>query len=343
MTAIAPRPARGGALNGAQKAAVLCMALGAEASARVLSKLSPAEIEAISRTIAHTAVVPPEMIDAVLGEFRETSRALSTTTSGGEEFAREVLEGALGIPRARNVMERIREAPAAADSAELGSANVETLQMALRDEQPQTLALVLAHLEPGVAAQMISGMNPELSAEVLYRVATMDKVSPEVLRLVETAIAERSKSTAAPDLQPSGGPAAAARVLNKLPTGSDEPLLAAVTARSSDVATRIRELMFVFEDLRLLDDRAMQRVLRDVDSRELATALKAASDELRDHILHNMSERAGAALKEELEMLGAVKVKDVQAAHANIIAAVRELQAAGEIQIDRGGDGDVIS
>ncbi|HEY4321478.1 MAG TPA: flagellar motor switch protein FliG [Gemmatimonadales bacterium] len=342
MTAVAPRKAGSSALSGPQKAAVLVMALGADASAKILARLAPDEVEAITRTIARTPMAQPDMVDAVLGEFRDAARTLSAMTPGGEDYAREVLESAMGVQRARGVMDRIREAPSATPASPLSKAAPDVLQLALRGEQPQTLALVLAHLEPKVAAQMITGMDPELSADVLYRVATMERVAPEVLHMVEKAILARSETSAPPEMIETGGPATVARLLNQLSGGADTSLLAAVGSRGTEVADAIRNLMFVFEDLLLLGDRSMQRLLRDVDSRELAIGLKAASEELKAHVLKNMSERAGAALREELEMLGSVKVKDVQAAHTSIIATVRALQDAEEITIERGGDEDVI-
>jgi flagellar motor switch protein FliG len=319
------------------------MALGAEASARILSKLAREEVEAISRIIARTPAVPADVIDSVLHEYADVARGMASMAQGGEEYAREVLEMALGIPRAQGVLERIRSEPDGTEKSPLKRAPPDVLQAALRGENPQTLALVLAHLDPKVAATMIAGMDAEVSGEVLYRVASMDRVSPEVLQMVESAIARESQLAAAGDGPAVGGPAVVAQLLNQLPVGGDVALLEAVRSRRAELADTIRDLMFVFEDLRRLDDRSMQRLLRDLESRELAVALKAASEELKAHVLKNMSERAGAALKEELEMLGAVKVKDVQAAHANIIAAARGLQDAGEITIERGGDDDVIA
>jgi flagellar motor switch protein FliG len=342
MTSIAPRNPNRSPLSGPQKAAILVMALGADASAKILSRLAPDEVEAITRIIARTPMAQPQTVDNVLDEFRDAARTLSAMTPGGEDYAREVLESAVGVQRARGVMDRIRETPSAAPVSPLRQTAPDVLQTALRGEQPQTLALVLAHLEPRVAAQMIAGMDPELSADVLFRVATMERVAPEVLHMVETAILARSQASAPPEMIETGGPAAVAKMLNQMSGGADTTLLAAVGTRGTEVADAIRNLMFVFEDLLFLNDRSMQRLLRDVDSRELAIGLKACSEELKAHVLKNMSERAGTALREELEMLGSVKVKDVQAAHASIIVTVRSLQESDEITIERGGDEDVV-
>jgi flagellar motor switch protein FliG len=340
---VAQRPSRGGPLTGAQKAAVLCMALGTEAAARIMMRLKPAEVEAVSKAIAETPAVPAEQIDAVLGEFQEVARAVASMAEGGEEFAREVLEKAIGTQRTRSVFERIRQPPTPTDSSQLRRAAPDVLMSALKGESPQTLALVLAHLEPKVAATMISGMDPELSADVLYRVARMDRVSPDVLHLVESSIVSQSQASVPQDLKPTGGPAVVAQMLNQMPGGAETAILDAVGAKQSELAETIRNLMFVFEDLRKLDDRSMQRLIRDIESRELAVALKAASDELTQRVMKNMSERAAASLREELEMLGPVKVKDVEEAHANIIKTARGLQEAGEIVVDRGGAEEMIA
>lgn len=347
MTAITPRApaaaAAKGPLTGAQKAAILCMSLGAEGAARILMRLGPEEVDAVSKAIVSIRAVPPDQIDAVLGEFQLVSREVESMAEGGEEFVREVLEKAIGTQRTRGVMERIRPPTKKADQTGLRGATPDVLQAALKDESPQTLALVLAHLEPKVAAQMIAGMDPELSTDVLYRVARMDRVSPEVLHLVEKTILLQSEAAAPQEMTATGGPSVVAQVLNQMPTGADTVILDAMGVRGPELAEQIRAFMFVFEDLRKIDDRSTQRLLRDIESRELAIGLKAASDELKAHIMKNMSERAAAALREELEMLGPVKVKDVEAAHASIIAIARGLQDAGEIVVERGGsDDDVI-
>jgi flagellar motor switch protein FliG len=343
MTAIAPRTGKT-ALTGAQKAAILCMSLGAEGAARILMRLGPTEVDAVSKAIVSIRAVPPEQIEAVLGEFQLVSREVESMAEGGEDFVREVLEKAIGTQRTRGVMERIRPQQEKPDQTGLRGATPDVLQAALKGESPQTLALVLAHLEPRVAAQMIAGMDPELSTDVLYRVARMDRVSPAVLNLVEKTIINQSQTVAPQEMTATGGPSVVAQVLNQMPAGADTVILDAMGVRGPELAEQIRAFMFVFEDLRKIDDRSTQRLLRDIESRELAIGLKAASEELKTHIMKNMSERAAAALREELEMLGPVKVKDVEAAHASIIAIARGLQDAGEIVVERGGsDDDVIA
>jgi flagellar motor switch protein FliG len=213
----------------------------------------------------------------------------------------------------------------------------------LRGEHPQTVALILAHLDIRQAASVIEAMEPELASDVLFRVAKMEKVSPEMLALVESGLSGKADLSLSTEMTLSGGPTAVANVLNIAGPSVEKALLESISQRDHALAEQIKGLMFVFEDLKLLDGRSMQRVLRDVDGKELALALKVASQELKDHILGNMSERAADALREELEYLGPVKVKDVEATHVRIVQSVRSLEEAGEIVIpSRAGDGDAV-
>ncbi|MBK7594328.1 MAG: flagellar motor switch protein FliG [Gemmatimonadetes bacterium] len=338
MSAVATRPPRAGALTGTQKAAILCLALGAEASARILQQLGPEDVEQLSREIARTGMVPGETVDAVLLEYRDVLRTVEQNAEGGAEYARQMLETALGGARARSVFDRITKEPEEIGLSRFRRASPDVLHSVLRGEHPQTVALVLAHIAPKLASGVLEAMGPEQAGEVLFRIAQMERVSPEVLQMVEDSIGARADLTLSQAMTAAGGPGAAARMLNQLAGGRETVLLDAVGSRDSTVASAIRNLMFVFEDLLLLESRSMQRVLRDVDSKSLALALKAASDDLTKHIFANMSERAAGALREEMELLGPVKVRDVEAAHVTIVTVVRDLQEAGEIQVERGDD-----
>ncbi|MCL4867141.1 MAG: flagellar motor switch protein FliG, partial [Gemmatimonadales bacterium] len=262
---------------------------------------------------------------------------------GGINAARALLEATIGTERARGVVERIKSPPPPSGLAKLARVTPEALIGILRGEQPQTVALVLAHLEPRLAAGVVEALPPAFGTEVVYRMARLGPVTPEVLAEVERSLSSRTDLAFGGGPAATGGPAAVARVLTMVQSATGNTLLEAVATRGADLASQIRDLMFVFEDLQLLDDRSMQRLLRDVPSRELALGLKAASEPLKAHVFKNMSERAVEALQEEMEILGAVKVKDVQAAHATIIATARELQEAGEITVDRGGSEDTIA
>ncbi len=330
-------------LNGPQKSAVLCMALGAERSAKLMTLLTPREVEVLSREIAAMPIVGADKIQHVIGEFQQVSRAVESVARGGVDYAQQILETALGPTKAKAILEKIQEQLVDTGLKRLRNAAPEILSGILRGEHPQTIALILAHLDPRQSSSVVAAMDPELAAEVLYRIARMDKISPEMLLLVESGLSNKTDLSLSEEMTLSGGPQAVAKLLNLTGGTLEKQLLEGIEARNTEISEQIKSLMFVFEDLLLIDARGIQRVLRDVDAKDLALALKAASDELRKHIRSNMSERAGQALEEEIEMLGPVRVKDVEAAHARIIESVRTLSDAGEIMIaGRGGGDDII-
>ncbi|MEP6571544.1 MAG: flagellar motor switch protein FliG [Gemmatimonadota bacterium] len=332
------------ALTGAQKAAVLCMSLGTESASKVMQLLNAEQVESVSREIASMPSAATEVVETVLSEYRQVARAVESIAQGGLMMAQEILETSFGAPKARSILERIREQMTDTGLKRLKKAAPETLLSVLRGEHPQTVALILAHLDVRQAAGVIEVMESELASDVLYRVARMEKVSPEMLALVETGLSSKTDLTLSQEMTLSGGPAAVAKVLTLASSAVEKALMESITQRNHELATQISNLMFAFEDLKTLDGRAMQRILRDVDSKELALALKVASEELKSHILGNMSERAAAALVEEMEFLGPVRVKDVESAQVRIIASVRALEEAGEIILSgRGGDDDIIT
>jgi flagellar motor switch protein FliG len=331
-------------LSGAKKSAVLCMALGAEGASQVLQSLTPEEVEAVTREIAHHPTVKPELVEAVVAEFHEVAKAVESVAGGGIEYAGRILEQTYGSARAKSMLARLEEQLADTGLTRFKEAAPEVLSGVLRGEHPQTIALVLAHLDVRQSLGVIEKMEPELAADVLYRVARMEKISPDILAVVEAGLAGKGEVSLSQEMTLSGGPASVARVLNQAGEEMERQLLEEIAARNAELANQIRRMMFVFEDLLLLDNRSMQRLLREVDGKELALALKATSEELKQHILSNMSERAAAALEEEMEFLGPVRVRDVEAAHTGIIEAVRQLEDSGEVIISgRGGDDDIIA
>jgi flagellar motor switch protein FliG len=330
-------------MSGAQKGAVLCMALGAERSSKILQMLSSREVEVLSREIASLPVVESEKVATVLAEFQHVSRAVDSVAHGGVDYAQEILESALGAAKAKVILERIREQMVDTGLKRLRNAAPEVLAGILRGEHPQTIALILAHLDARQSASVIQGMEAEFASEVLYRIARMDKISPEMLVVVESGLSSKTDLSLSEEMTLSGGPQAVAKLLNLTGGTLEKQLLEGIETRSNEIADEIKSLMFVFEDLMLIDARGIQRILRDIDAKDLALALKAASHELKQHIRSNMSERAGQALEEEIEMLGPVRVKDVEAAHARIIEIVRMLSDSGEVMIaGRGGGDDII-
>lgn len=331
-------------LNGPQKGAVLCMALGSERAARILRMLSPKEVETISREIAAMASVGADRVGDVLEEFAEMTRTEKSVAHGGVDFAQELLDQAVGSAKARVILDRVQEQIVDTGLKRLRNAQPEILTGILRGEHPQTIALILAHLDVRLSAAVVQGMDPALAADVLYRVARMDKISPEMLSLVESGLSSKTDLSLNEEMTMSGGPEAVAKLLNLMGGTLEKQLMEDIHERNADIGNQIKALMFVFEDILLVDGRGIQRVLRDIDTKDLALALKAASDELKQHIKSNMSARAAEALEEEIEMLGPVRVKDVEAAHTRIIEVVTGLSDSGEIMIrGRGGNDDIIS
>jgi flagellar motor switch protein FliG len=346
-TALAPRTtatdvAEASAISGRQKAAILCLALGSDVAAKVTQRLAADEVDAISFEIARMEQVSPQLVDSVLDEWLTRILVADSLAQGGMDAARDILEKAFGNRKATQVLDRI--------NGQLQNTiglhrlrNVDAAQMAqmMVGEHPQTIALILSHLDGQHSAAILKEMDATIGADVVFRMARMDKVAPELLALIERSLSADADLSGSQHLTASGGPAAVASMLNYATASLEKVLLDGVGALDQALCDEIKNLMFVFEDLSGLDARALQRLLRDVDSKELALALKAASADLKGKITGAMSQRAVQALNDEMEMMGPVRMKDVETAQATIVAMVRKLEEAGEIVLG-GGDDDVI-
>lgn len=330
-------------LNGTQKAAILCMVLGSESASMITQKLSQDEVEQISFEIARMDRVSTEATDAVLAEWIEVMMAADSIAAGGIEFAREVLERAFGAQKAQTIFKRIQaQISETAGLHRLRNADPQQLGNMLRGEHPQTVALILAHLQPQHTAAVLKELDPTFGAEVVLRVARMEKVSPDMLVLIERSILTETDLAPTQGLTTSGGPQVVAEVLNLVNPSLEKAIMRGVEEKDPALSEQIRNLMFVFEDVVSLDDRSMQRLLREVDVKELALALKSASNEVKNKVLGGMSQRASAALKEEMEMLGPSRKRDVEAAQTAIVAMIRKLEDAGEIVVGGGADDLVV-
>jgi flagellar motor switch protein FliG len=330
-------------LTGRQKVAVLCMALGSEAAAKITQQLTQDEAEVISYEIAQIDRVSPEVMENVLHEWLESALGVASLTTGGVTYAQEVLEKAFGTHKASIILRRITSQ--LADHAglhRLRKADPQQLANTMRGEHPQTVALVLAHLDAAHTAAVLRDLDTGLGSEVVYRMARMEKVSPEMLQLIERALGNEADLNFSQGMSAAGGPAAVASVLNLVSGTLEKELLERVSDRDAALCDQIKNLMFVFEDLGTLDDKSLQRLLREVEAKQLALALKAASEELKGRLLGAMSTRAVAALKEEMEFLGPVKMRDVEAAQTAIVVQVRKLEELGEIVLAASGADDVI-
>lgn len=329
--------------TGAQKAAILVMQVGKERAAGVLRNLREPEIAAIMAEIARLHHLEADEIDAVMTEFRDTYQARAHIAEGGYETARELLEAAVGPEKAEEILENLGVTLVAAPFEFLRRADSRQVLSYLQDEHPQTIALVLAHMNPTSAALVLSALPEELQREVAERIAKMDRTSPDVIEHVE-AILERKLSTVIQqaDFSSAGGVQSLVDILNNSDRATERLILEGLEHNDPQLADVVRSRMFVFEDIVTLDDRSVQLVLRSVDAKELATALKGVDVKVREKIMKNLSERAAANLGEEIELLGPVKLKTVEEAQASVVRVIRTLEEAGQIVMSRGADELVI-
>ncbi len=326
-------------LTGRQKAAILCMTLGTEGAAKITQRLSHEEAETISYEIARLEHVPADVTEAVLTEWLGLMIAVDSAAIGGMDYARDMLEKAYGPVRGGQIFRRIQNQLAdTAGLSRLRKVDPQHLGNICRNEHPQTIALLLTHLEPQHTAAVLKELDPALGSEVVFRMAKMNKVSSDMLQLIERSIGSEAELGLQQGMSAAGGPETVAAVLNLTSTTLEKALLEGVAERDPELSEQIKNLMFVFEDIGALDDRSLQRLLREVDVKQLALALKAASEELRARIASCMSQRAMEALKEEMEYMGPVRLRDVELAQTAVVSQVRALEEAGEIIVGSGDD-----
>ena len=328
---------------GPKKAAIVMVALGSDASKEVLKHLEEKDIELLTTEIAKLENVDPKTREAVLEEFSTLSMAYQYISQGGVDYAREILEQALGPRKAKEIMERVNQRIRTTGFNLLEDVEPSQLVNFMRKEHPQTISLLLAHMDPAHAAPIISELPQEVQVDVASRIATMESVSPDTLNLVEEVLLEQIKSLFGGDISEIGGVKSVAEILNSVDRAAEKNIMENMERENPDLATEIKNLMFVFEDILLLDDTSMRRVLKEVDSKDLATALKGASEELQEKFMNNMSSRAGDMLRDEISFMGPVRLKDVEEVQQKIVDVVRRLEEDGEIFISgRGGDDDLI-
>lgn len=328
-----------GPIDGVRKAAMLCVALGEDFAREILRHLDEKDQEQLSLAIAQEGAVRREVGEQIVREFNTLMLADDAFAMGGIDYARKVLEKTVGPTKAEEMIRRIQREMNEDGLKRLRKVDPEQLRTILRNEHPQTIALIMAHLDPQQCSAILDGIEPDLAADVLFRIAKMEKVSPDTLRIIENALGGLALNMST-QMSAAGGPAHVAEVLNHTHSSLEKDLLEKISERRPELAQEIKSLMFVFEDIIKLDDRAIQKIVGKVDTKDLATALKVASEELTSKILANMSQRAGDNLREEQEMLGPVRVRDVDAAQARIITVIRQLEEEGEVVISTGGEGD---
>jgi flagellar motor switch protein FliG len=329
-------------MSGKDKAAVLMVSLGPELSASVFKHLREEEIEDLTLAIAGLKRIEPEVRDEVIEEFHDLVLAREYLEQGGIEYARELLEKALGPDRAEQIIKRLTASLAVRPFDFARKTDPGQLLNFIQNEHPQTIALILAYLHPEQAGLILSSLSPELQVDVARRVASLDRTTPEVLQEIESTLEQRLSAFVMDDYTVAGGVESIVDILNMVDRATEKTILDSLEEEEPELAEEIRKRMFVFEDIILLDDRSIQKVLREVDSKDLAMALKTASEEVASRIYKNMSKRAAEMLREDIEYMGPVRLRDIEETQQRIVATIRRLEDMGEIIIARGGEDEVI-
>lgn len=325
-----------------QKAAILFIAMGPECSATLFQHLSDDEIEKITLEIANQKQVTQEQKVAVISEFYQMAMAKNYLSTGGLEYAQNLLEKALGAEKASSIINRLTTSLQIRPFDFLRKTDPAQLLNFIQNEHPQTIALIMAYLDPDQSATIISSLPADRQAEVAKRIAIMDRTSPDVLRDVERVLERKLSSLVTQDFTAAGGVKAIVEVLNRVDRGTEKSIIETLEVDNPELTEEIKRLMFVFEDIVMLDDRSLQMVLREVDTKDLSLALKATPQEVAAKIYKNMSKRAGDMLREEIEYMGPVKIRDVEEAQQKIVNVIRVLEDKGEIVVARGKGDEMI-
>lgn len=330
-------------LTGVQKAAILFITLGPEASANIIKKLPEAEIQKITYEIANISSVKPEQKDQILKEFIQMNKAKDYLIEGGVEYARNLLSKALGSQRASEILDKVTEATQQFRPFAIArKADAAQLLNIISDEHPQTIALILSYMQPEKAGQVIGELPEDLQADVAYRIATMSSTSPTVVKEIEKVLDSKLSSVVKSDMKSIGGVQTIVDILNQVDRTTERNIMDNMEKQDAELAEKIKQSMFVFEDIVTLDDVSIQRVLREVETKDLSLALKGCSEEVANVIFRNQSKRAAASLKEDMEFLGPVRIMDVEKAQMRIVGIIRRLDEAGEIVISRGGQDAIV-
>ena len=328
--------------NGIQKAAILLIALGPEKSASIFKHLKEDEIEELTLEIANTRSVSPQTKESVLNEFYQVCLAQQYIAEGGIGYAKELLDKALGSDKAQEVITKLTASLQVRPFEFVRKTDPSQVLNFIQDEHPQTIAMILSYLSPAQSAMILGALTPEKQADVAKRIAKMDRTSPDVIKEVERVLERKLSSLINQDYTIVGGVDAIVSILNTVDRGTEKHIMESLEIEEPELADEIRKKMFVFEDILLLDDRAIQRVLRDVDNNDLAVALKGANEEVQNVIFKNLSKRLAAMIREDMEFMGPVRMKDVEEAQQKIVGIIRKLEDSAEIVISRGGGDEII-
>jgi flagellar motor switch protein FliG len=330
-------------LEGITKAAILLLTIDPNSASELLKSLQPEQVEEVTRELAGLGRVPDAMRNAVVEEFYNISVASQFANEGGLDYAKVLLQQSLDPEKATRVLQQIQTQVQKTPFAFLQKAEAENLLTFIQDEHPQTIALILCHLPHHKAAEILGGLPAAKQVEVVKRCANMEQTNPEVIKEVERGLESRLSSMLMQSMEKAGGIPTVAEMLNLADRSTEKQIMEGLEAEDPDLVEQIRRLMFVFEDIKMVDDKGIQALLKEVENDELGLALKTASEELKEKIFRNMSERAAALIKEDMQYSGPVRVADVEAAQQRIVDIVRRLEDSGEIVIaGRGGESDLL-
>jgi len=327
-------------LTSRKKAAILVASLGPEASSRILTSLTDEDIEALTLEIATLGKIDADVRGQVLDEFYQMLRAKEYITTGGMEYAQRILEGALGSDRAVQILTRLQSSLQDIPFEFIKKADPNQIINFIQDEHPQTIALILAHIDPDVSATIVSALPQPVQADVIMRIATMDRTPPEIVKEIESILERKAATVLTQGFTFAGGVKDVAEVLNRVDRATEKSILAALEEKDAELADEIKNHMFVFDDVVLVDDTGIQKALREIDNKDLALALKAASEDVKQKIFKNMSERARQLIEEEIEFMGPVRLRNVEEAQQKIVTVIRRLEEAGEVIIAGRGGGE---
>lgn len=325
-------------LSGARKVAILLLSLGTERAASMLRLLSEAEVADILREVAELDDVQPELIDEVVADFASKATRRREATTGGADLARELLLAAVGSERADAVAKQLPEVSVRMAFEYLHRVEPRLAATFLTDEPPQAIALVLSNLPASLAADLLAELPADFRRDVAVRIATLDRASPEVVRMIDEHLAARFATITPDDQRSVGGVSALVELLSRSDDETEKAVIEGLMEVDADLAERVRAELFSFEDLVTLPDRAVQQILRGVDTKDLAVALKGAGDQVREKLLSNLSQRAGETLREEIELLGRVRMSAIEEARHKVLRVVRDLEEQGQIVLERAGD-----
>ncbi|MDR1949647.1 MAG: flagellar motor switch protein FliG [Spirochaetaceae bacterium] len=328
--------------TGRQKAAIFLVSIGSDISAEIFKFLREDEIETLTFEIARLETIEPDQKDAILAEFQELMMANQFITMGGIDYARELLEKSLGSQKAIDIINRLTSSLQVRPFDFIRRTDPAHLLNFIQQEHPQTIALILAYLEPNKASVILQNLPHDVQSDVARRIANMDRTSPEVLREVERVLEKKLSTLSSEDYTAAGGVESIVEILNMVDRASEKQIIEALEDEDPELAEEIKKRMFVFEDIVMLDDRSIQKVMREVDSQELAKALKSVDTEVQDKIFRNMSKRAAGMLKEDMEYMGPVRLKDVEEAQQKIVSIIRHLEDTGEIVVARSGEDELV-